>query len=150
TYDRAVGSTRPSEIASQNSVSGTALPPKLQADFAARLGHNFADVRVHHDTDADTAARSLAASAFTVGNDIYFRSGHSAPQTREGRHVLSHELVHVRQQYATGPRVDRKIFTPEEQEAMNPPSTTPQLSLLGSDPAFEKFAETLRTRYHAR
>jgi hypothetical protein len=147
---RALRATHPSQPAPENSGSGGTLPPKLQADFGPRLGHSFANVRVHHDAEADLAARSLAASAFTVGNDIYFRSGLYAPQTNEGRHLLGHELVHVRQQHFTGPRVDRKIFTPAELEEMNPPSTTPQLGLLGSDPAFEKFAETLRTRYHAQ
>jgi hypothetical protein len=148
--DRALAATHRSQSAPGNSGSGVALPARMQADFGVRLGHNFANVRVHHDAEADLAARSLAASAFTVGNDIYFRAGLYAPQTDKGWHLLGHELVHVRQQHAAGSRVDRKIFTPAELEDMNPPSTTPQVGLLGSDPAFEKFAGILQTRYHAQ
>jgi hypothetical protein len=125
------------------------LPPKLQHQFGARLGYNFAGVRVHDDAEANSAARDMSASAFTVGNDIYFRSGQYAPETETGRRLLAHELFHVEQQRREGLRVDRKIFTKEELEDMNPPSTKPSLGqeLLGTDPAFEKFSDALRSRF---
>lgn len=105
---------------------------------------------MHHDASADRVARRLSASAFTIGNHIYFRSGSYAPATEAGRELIGHELVHVQQQSRTGPRLDRKIFTAEELEDMDPPSTQPRPELLGSDPAFEKFAATLRERYGAK
>ena len=129
--------------------SGGMLPPRLGEYFGAKLGHSFANVRVHHDAEADLAARRLAASAFTIGSDIYLRSGLYAPQADEGRHLLGHELLHVRQQHLAGRRVDRKIFSQEELQEMNPPSTVRQFGRL-SDPAFERFADTLSTRYHVR
>jgi Domain of unknown function (DUF4157) len=150
TQARAPWATGRPQPAAGNAGSGSALPATMRADFGARLGHSLVNVRVHHDAEADLATRSLAASAFTVGNDIYFRAGRYAPQTEEGRHLLGHELLHVRQQQTAGLRVDRKVFTPAELEDMNPPSTSPQAGLLGSDPAFEKFAGILRTKYHAQ
>lgn len=55
--DRPLRATHPGQSAPGNPVSAGALPPKLQAEFAARLAHNFADVRVHHDAEADVSAR---------------------------------------------------------------------------------------------
>jgi hypothetical protein len=148
--EQALGMTGSSESAQGSGASGGTLPPALREYFGAKLSHDFSSVRVHHDADADVLARGLAASAFTVGNDIYLRAGSYAPETDEGQRLLGHELLHVRQQHFAGRRLDRKIFSEEELEEMNPPSTTPQQGLLGSDPAFEQFADRLRTRYHVR
>jgi hypothetical protein len=39
-------------------------------------------------------------SAFTTGQDIFFREGEYRPGTSSGRHLLAHELTHVVQQNA--------------------------------------------------
>lgn len=77
---------------------GKPLPEAARAFFEPRFGHDFGAVRVHTGTDADVAARSLNAHAFTVGHDIVFRSGEYDPESREGQRLLAHELVHVLQQ----------------------------------------------------
>jgi uncharacterized protein DUF4157 len=142
--------TAPEETAADAGGSGRALPIVVQEYFGARLGHRFEHVRVHTNDIADAMARRLAASAFTVGSDIYFRSGWYAPHTDNGRSLLGHELAHVRQQALAGPRLDRKVFTEEELEAMHPPSATPQIGLLGSSPAHELFAARMAAKYHTR
>jgi phage-related protein len=63
-----------------------------------RLGSNFSDVRVHTDTRAAQSSDALAADAYTSGRDIYFAAGKYAPSTREGQHLLAHELTHTVQQ----------------------------------------------------
>jgi Domain of unknown function (DUF4157) len=63
-----------------------------------RLGSDFSDVRVHHDTRAARSADLLGADAYTIGRDIYFAAGKYAPGTRDGQHLLAHELTHAIQQ----------------------------------------------------
>jgi hypothetical protein len=74
------------------------LPASERAFFEPRFGQGFHQVRVHHDERADRAARSLTARAFTLGSDIFFRSGEYRPGVAAGRHLLAHELTHVVQQ----------------------------------------------------
>jgi hypothetical protein len=62
------------------------------------LGHDFSNVRVHDDEQADAAARSLGASAYTVGNEIVFASGKYDPNDAAGKQRIAHELTHVVQQ----------------------------------------------------
>ena len=75
--------------------AGSPLEPVLRQDMEQRFGHDFSNVRVHADSSADQSARDVRAHAYTVGRDIVFASGKYAPQTRQGRHLLAHELTHV-------------------------------------------------------
>ncbi len=54
-------------------------------------------VRIHTDAPADRAARILGADAFSLGRDIFFRTGRFDLATPKGMALLGHELVHVRQ-----------------------------------------------------
>jgi hypothetical protein len=63
-----------------------------------RFGHNFEKVRVHTDAEATRSARALSALAYTVGNDVVFDAARFNPDSRDGRHLLAHELTHVVQQ----------------------------------------------------
>ena len=78
--------------------SGVALPEDVRAKMQVRLGHDFANVRVHHGVEARRAAQDLDAVAFTTGNDIVL--GPNAPGLRgeSGHALLAHELAHVVQQ----------------------------------------------------
>jgi Domain of unknown function (DUF4157) len=80
---------------------GEALPVPVRALFEARFGHDFGQVRVHTDGPAADSARSIRASAFTVGDDIVFGSGRYQPATPEGQRLLAHELTHVVQNAST-------------------------------------------------
>jgi hypothetical protein len=100
---------------------GIALPASARSFMERRLGHDFRSVRVHADGDADAMTRSVSAEAFTVGNDIYFRSGRFLPSTRLGSWLLAHELAHVVQQRqpTVGPRLQGFTLTgfPAAEEA---------------------------------
>jgi hypothetical protein len=52
-------------------------------------------VKIHSDDTASEAAVSLAARAFTIGTDIFFRRGEYRPTEASGRSLLRHELAHV-------------------------------------------------------
>jgi hypothetical protein len=63
---------------------------------------SFGAVRIHTGADADAAARSMYAAAYTVGDDIVFAAGRFQPGTAAGRALLAHELTHVVQQRQHG------------------------------------------------
>ena len=77
---------------------GRSLSDSTRAYFEPRFGHDFSHVRIHSDQSAAESAHSLNARAYTIGRNIVFGSGEFAPETSEGRRLLTHELVHVVQQ----------------------------------------------------
>src|SRR5207248_683463 len=66
------------------------------------LGADLSGVRVHTDPEADHLARSVDATAFTSGSDIFFRQGAYEPGSSAGMKTLAHEAAHTVQQ-ASGP-----------------------------------------------
>jgi hypothetical protein len=81
---------------------GEPLTPDVRGEMEARLGADFGDVRVHRDANASESARAVDANAYTVGQDVVFRSDRWDPSSTEGKKTLAHELTHVVQQ-ASGP-----------------------------------------------
>jgi hypothetical protein len=77
---------------------GEPLAPAVRAFFEPRFGSDFSGVRVHHDAEADRAARAVQARAYTRGRDIVFAGGEYRPGTEDGHALIAHELVHVVQQ----------------------------------------------------
>jgi hypothetical protein len=75
--------------------SGDSLPATTRSAVEPRFHHDFSQVRIHNDAPASAAAEALAADAFTLGEDIFFREGVYAPETPEGAGLLAHELAHV-------------------------------------------------------
>src|SRR5262249_18679049 len=51
---------------------GRPLPMTLRSYIEPRLGHDLSGVRIHTDSVAATAARSVHARAYTFGNDVVF------------------------------------------------------------------------------
>jgi hypothetical protein len=82
--------------------SGTGMSPETRSFMETQIGHRFGDVRIHHDAKAAESARGINARAYTAGRDIVFGAGEYAPETREGRRLLAHELTHVVQQRSAG------------------------------------------------
>ena len=78
--------------------SGEPLSPPLRKQMENSFGHDFADVRVHTDTQADLLNRALGAHAFTVGEHIAFSAGRYRPGTSTTLRLAAHELTHVLQQ----------------------------------------------------
>lgn len=76
---------------------GVPLEPGVRAVMEARLGADFAGVRIHTGQVAQEAAQSLDAVAYTVGRDVAFARGAFDPRSSGGRETLAHELAHVAQ-----------------------------------------------------
>jgi uncharacterized protein DUF4157 len=77
---------------------GQPLSENDRAFFEPRFGYDFSQVRVHTDTRAAHLARSVDASAFTLGSDVVFGAGQYSQSARSGRKLLAHELTHIVQQ----------------------------------------------------
>ncbi|MEZ5610972.1 MAG: DUF4157 domain-containing protein [Rhodocyclaceae bacterium] len=75
--------------------AGKPLDGASRAFFEPRFGRDLGAVRVHDGARDGMIARSLAARAFTLGNDIVFAPGRHEPGTDSGRHLMAHELAHV-------------------------------------------------------
>ena len=78
--------------------SGTALDAATRDFFGARLGHDFARVRVHTDAEAASSAKAIGAAAYTVGQHVVFGAGHYDPASSQGQRLIAHELTHTIQQ----------------------------------------------------
>ncbi|HEU4734438.1 MAG TPA: DUF4157 domain-containing protein [Kofleriaceae bacterium] len=74
--------------------SGTPLPPEVRGRMEAGLLADFAAVRIHQHSYAQT----IGAAAFTRGADIFFSPGRFDPTSPQGLELLGHELTHVKQQ----------------------------------------------------
>jgi hypothetical protein len=99
---------------------GAPLPASTRAIFEPRFGADFSHVRVHTGGRADATAKAISAKAFTVGSDIAFAGGQYSPDSREGQHLLAHELTHVLQQGAGAPGLNRQADGVEPAPAMRP------------------------------
>jgi hypothetical protein len=77
--------------------------------MGASLGHDFSDVNIHTDNRSATLNRKINARAFTHGRDVFFGKGEFFPETKNGKHLLAHELTHVVQQGAAGKLVQRDL-----------------------------------------
>jgi hypothetical protein len=108
---------------------GAPLDPSARAYFEPRFGRDFGAVRVHTGQRAGESAGALGATAYTAGPNVVFRERAYDPKSRDGRALLSHELVHVAQQgyapplaeastspvaAASSPVVQRQIAAPPD------------------------------------
>ncbi len=101
---------------------GRPLPEKDRTDLEDKLGADLSAVRVHTGVEAEAAAKSVHAHAFTVGADIAFAPGKYDPGSSEGRRLLAHEVAHTLQQDSG------KVMRREGETATDVP--TPDWSLM--------------------
>jgi hypothetical protein len=77
---------------------GQPLNSALEEQTSRACNVDFSSVRVHTSQKSDALSRQLNATAFTTGQDIFFRDGAYQPHTTEGQELIAHELTHVVQQ----------------------------------------------------
>lgn len=88
--------------------AGQPLERSSRAQFERAMGADLSDVRIHADGKAAESAKAVNALAYTVGNDVVFAQGQFNPATREGGHLLAHELAHTVQQQGSPHSLQRK------------------------------------------
>ena len=93
---------------------GEPLEEGIRNEFAGKLGDAFADVKVHKDGEAHAIGRSVSATAFTTGPDMYFAAGQYKPESKEGKELIAHELAHVVQQRGAPTSGPMRVSQPGE------------------------------------
>jgi Domain of unknown function (DUF4157) len=92
---------------------GEPLGAALRSFFEPRLGADLSGVRIHRDDEAARSADAQNAHAYAYGPHLVFGAGEYSFDTLRGRRLLAHELTHVIQQRAIGPKIQRE----EKQQA---------------------------------
>lgn len=80
---------------------GQSMPDNVRSNMESGFGADFGNVRIHTDSNADNLSRSIQATAFTTGSDIFFKQGAYDPNSSSGQELLAHELTHTIQQGAS-------------------------------------------------
>lgn len=90
---------------------GQPLDAEIRGSMEPSFEHDFSKVRVHTDEKAAESAEVVNAQAYTAGQEVVFGEKQYAPDTREGKELLAHELTHVVQQEAgvPGPVIQRQV-----------------------------------------
>jgi hypothetical protein len=105
-----LGSAKSTTLSSISSSSSTGLPNSTNQMMSQAIGHDFSNVRIHTDSSAKAMNQQMGARAFTLGRDIYFNHDQFHPETKEGKHLLAHELTHVVQQDKGDKNIRRSCF----------------------------------------
>ncbi len=84
--------------------TGKPLDAGVRDTFEPRFQHDFSQVRIHDNSQAQLSARQLHAKAYAYDKNIVFARGQYQPNTGSGKQLLAHELTHVVQQQRGGPR----------------------------------------------
>ncbi|XRE42840.1 hypothetical protein ACIVBQ_001044 [Tenacibaculum discolor] len=77
---------------------GQKMDGQTRSEMESGFGADFSHVNIHNDSEAAQMSQEIGAQAFTHGNDIYFNEGKYNPSSKEGKHLLAHELTHTIQQ----------------------------------------------------
>lgn len=82
----------------RNGSGGGKMDVNTRGEMEQGFGSDFGNVNIHTDSEAAQMSQNIGAQAFTHGNDIYFNKGKYNPNSKEGKHLLAHELTHTIQQ----------------------------------------------------
>lgn len=79
---------------------GQSLAPQVRRQMEGAIGADFSSVKVHSGAASDVLNNRVQASAFTIGNDIFFKGGMPDTSSAGGQELMAHELTHTVQQGA--------------------------------------------------
>lgn len=74
---------------------GMPLATRPRAELERDLGRDLSAIRIHTDRRAAALSESIGARAFTLNRDVFFASDELELGTRDGRHLMLHELAHT-------------------------------------------------------
>ena len=89
---------------------GSPLPADIAGPMGDALGVDLGMVRIHTGGEAANLSRSVQATAFTHGTDVYFGAGSYAPGTTSGLRLIAHEVAHTIQSDTGGGHAARPII----------------------------------------
>jgi hypothetical protein len=129
------GGSIPGAISSPLPGEGRPLSTADRQFYEPRFEQDFDSVRIHNNDDANRAAGSLNARAFTVGSHIVFGKGEYRPGSTDGRRLMAHELAHTIQQQSSGNlAVQRQPLTQAQLNTMCYTNSTNQPDPSASEP----------------
>lgn len=99
--------------------TGQNLSENVRNEMSSKIGADFSQVKIHTDHQAIKMSRELGAKAFTHGSDIYFNEGQYNPTSRDGKHLLAHELTHTVQQTSNSNLIQREEGTSQMEDAVH-------------------------------
>lgn len=102
----------------QQKGKGSKMDASTKKQMEKGFGADFSNITIHTDSVAEELSSDLGAQAFTHGNDVYFNTGKYNPNSKEGKHLLAHELTHTIQQKG---KTAQKV---QKQRAVNPDHTS--------------------------
>ena len=145
-----VSMSRPGDVSELQADRVGARVASRAPSSPARRGEapDLSQVRVHTGALAGRAARSVSASAYTLGTDIVFADGAYAPETPRGRALLTHELTHVLQQRKAGTRSSANVARQAREAgpgAGSAEAASRNVAALGNDALKEEY-EVVRGR----
>ncbi len=82
------------------------LEPHIRSQMENAFRKDLGSVKV---VEGDGVAKSAGDLAVTTGETIHFAPGKYNPETKQGRHILGHELAHFVQQTTTNNPPDSDI-----------------------------------------
>lgn len=115
---------------------GHTMQPTVRDEMESAFETDFSGVRIHSGESARRLNNDLNARAFTYGRDIFFNSGEFRPETRDGRHLLAHELTHVVQQHDG-------LVSIQRQDAAQKPFPPLEITATSFEEAAANFAQLL-------
>jgi len=123
--------------------SGRPLDTDTRDYMEWRFGLSFDKVRIHTGPKANAISKALLAHAFALGPQVAFASGSYRPGTKEGDHLLAHELTHVVQAGLADPLPEGLRVDADRPTTGRRLATSPQRSATVSEPtdSFELEAE---------
>ena len=92
----------------RNGSGGSKMDPNTKSEMESGFGADFSNVNIHNDSEAAQMSQNIGAQAFTHGNDVYFNDGKYNPGSKEGKHLLAHELTHTIQQKGSKEIINKK------------------------------------------
>ncbi|MEQ3501060.1 DUF4157 domain-containing protein [Tenacibaculum sp. SSH1-16] len=92
---------------------GQKMDAQTRSEMESGFGADFSRVNIHNNSEAAQMSQEIGAQAFTHGNDIYFNEGKYSPNSKEGKHLLAHELTHTIQQKGMVQKKIQKLSDPE-------------------------------------
>ena len=113
----------------QSPGNGSLLPEYVRSKVEPVLGRDLGHVKVHSDHDANQAAQSINAKAFTHGSNIFLGNGQSPSDVQ----LMAHESTHTIQQGETERRIQRDEEFGEHNRS-GASAALPSNATLGVDP----------------
>lgn len=80
---------------------GRSIDAPVQRQLGDALGADVSKVRLHTGAQSASLNEQMGASAFTLGNDVFFRGGLPDTSSAAGLGLLAHEVTHTVQQGAS-------------------------------------------------